>query len=88
VTPRGKEPPQRVSIQPDRELNSDPQEDREAAIAEVVLKLSALDRYERRALSRRKFGIRDWDDYEARRKRNEADCAVDLHSQEIDPNAV
>ena len=78
------------SIESDPELNPGPldeQEDREAAIAEVVLKLSALDRYERRALSRRKFAIRDWDDYEARRNRNAADCAVDLLSQEIDRNA-
>ena len=82
---------QRDSIQSDPELNPHPldeQENREAAIAEVALKLSALDRYERRALSRRKFAIRDWDDYGARRKRNAADCAVDSPSQETDPNAV
>jgi hypothetical protein len=72
-------------------LNPDPldeQENRAAAIAEVASKLFALDRYERRALSRRKFAIRDWDDYEARRKRNAVDCAVDSPSQEIDPKAV
>jgi len=83
--------PQGGSIESDPKLNPDPlgeQEDRQAAIAEVALKLSALDHYERRAFSRRKFAIRDWDDYEARRKRNEADCAVDSPSQEIDPNAV
>ena len=91
VTLTGKKLPQRDSIQSDPELNPDPldeQENRAAAIAEVASKLFALDRYERRALSRRKFAIRDWDDYEARRKRNEADCAVDSPSQEIDPNAV
>ena len=64
----------------------DEQGNREAAIAEVVLKLSALDRYERRSLSRRKFAIRDWDDYG--RKRNEADCAIGSPSQEIDPNRM
>ena len=91
VTLTGKKLPQRGPIESDPELNPDPldeQENRAAAIAEVASKLFALDRYERRALSRRKFAIRDWDDYEARRKRNEADCAVDSPSQEIDPNAV
>ena len=91
VTLTGKKLPQRGPIESDPELNPDPldeQENRAAAIAEVASKLFALDRYERRALSRRKFAIRDWDDYEARPKRNEADCAVDSLSQEIDPNAV
>ena len=67
----GKKPPQGGSIESDPDLNPAPldeQEDGEAAIAEVALRLSALDRYERRALSRRKFAIRDWDDYAAQRK--------------------
>jgi hypothetical protein len=64
--------PQGGSVDSDPDLNPAPlgeQENRQAAIAEVSLQLSALDRYERRALSRRKFAIRDWDDYEARQKR-------------------
>jgi len=75
------------SIDSDPALNPAPlgeQENRQAAIAEVALQLSALDRYERRALSRRKFAIRDWDDYEARQKRT---TPISPRSGGDDPNA-